>query len=106
MARAAASGRSRKHARAAEPQIVRLSTKGQLTIPHEWRSRHQLAAGSPLAISEDEEGRLVLAPLPPDWLNPTPELQALIQGVQQEMKRRNVTADEILAELSAVRQKP
>jgi AbrB family looped-hinge helix DNA binding protein len=88
------------------PTIIQLSTKGQLTIPQDWRSRHHLAPGSPLSISEDEQGRLVLTPLPPDWLTPSPELQALVQGLQEEMQRRRVTPQQLFADLEAIRQQP
>lgn len=47
-----------------EGQIVNLSQKGQATIPKELREKHGIEPGSRVRIRENEQGEIVVEPLP------------------------------------------
>lgn len=45
-------------------RIVSLSQKGQATIPKELREKHGIEPGSRVRIHENEQGEIVVEPLP------------------------------------------
>lgn len=47
-----------------EGRIVSLSQKGQATIPKELREKHGIEPGSRVRIRENEQGEIVVEPLP------------------------------------------
>jgi AbrB family looped-hinge helix DNA binding protein len=47
-----------------EGRIVNLSQKGQATIPKELREKHGIKPGSRVRIRENEQGEIVVEPLP------------------------------------------
>ena len=47
-----------------EGQIVNLSQKGQATIPKELREKHGIEPGSRVRIRENEQGEIIVEPLP------------------------------------------
>jgi len=47
-----------------EGKIVNLSQKGQTTIPKELREKHGLEPGSRVRIRENDQGEIVVEPLP------------------------------------------
>lgn len=47
-----------------EGKIVSLSRKGQATIPKELREKHGIEPGSKVRIRENEEGAIVIEPVP------------------------------------------
>jgi len=47
-----------------EGRIVNLSQKGQATIPKELREKHGIEPGSRVYIHENEQGEIVVEPLP------------------------------------------
>jgi AbrB family looped-hinge helix DNA binding protein len=47
-----------------EGRIVNLSQKGQATIPKELREKHGIEPGSRVRIRENEQGEIVVEPLP------------------------------------------
>ena len=47
-----------------EGKIVNLSQKGQATIPKELREKHGIEPGSRVRIRENEQGEIVVEPLP------------------------------------------
>ena len=47
-----------------EGQIVNLSQKGQATIPKELREKHGIKPGGKVRIRENEQGEIVIEPLP------------------------------------------
>ena len=47
-----------------EGWVVNLSQKGQATIPKELREKHRVKPGSRVRIRENEEGEIVVEPLP------------------------------------------
>jgi len=47
-----------------EGKIVSLSRKGQATIPKELRDKHGIEPGGKVRIRENEEGEIVIEPVP------------------------------------------
>jgi antitoxin PrlF len=47
-----------------EGRIVNLSQKGQATIPKKLREKHGIEPGSKVRIRENEQGEIVVEPLP------------------------------------------
>jgi antitoxin PrlF len=47
-----------------EGRIVNLSQKGQATIPKDLREKHGIEPGSRVRIRENEQGEIVVEPLP------------------------------------------
>lgn len=47
-----------------EGRIVNLSQKGQATIPKALREKHGIEPGSKVRIRENEQGEIVVEPLP------------------------------------------
>jgi len=47
-----------------EGKIVSLSRKGQATIPKELREKHGIEPGGKVRIRENEEGEIVIEPVP------------------------------------------
>lgn len=47
-----------------EGKIVSLSRKGQATIPKELRDKHGIEPGSKVRIRENEDGEIVIEPVP------------------------------------------
>lgn len=47
-----------------EGRVVNLSQKGQATIPKELREKHGIEPGGKVRIRENEEGEIVVEPLP------------------------------------------
>lgn len=47
-----------------EGTVVNLSRKGQATIPKELRERHGIEPGGKVRIRENEQGEIVVEPLP------------------------------------------
>ncbi|MFB6232761.1 MAG: AbrB/MazE/SpoVT family DNA-binding domain-containing protein [Haloarculaceae archaeon] len=45
-------------------RIVNLSQKGQATIPKELREKHGIEPGGKVRIRENEQGEIVVEPLP------------------------------------------
>jgi AbrB family looped-hinge helix DNA binding protein len=45
-------------------KIVSLSRKGQATIPKELRDKHGIEPGGKVRIKENEEGEIVIEPVP------------------------------------------
>lgn len=47
-----------------EGKVVSLSRKGQATIPKELRDKHGIEPGGKVRIRENEEGQIVVEPVP------------------------------------------
>jgi len=47
-----------------EGHIINLSQKGQATIPKKLRQKHDIEPGSKVRIRENEQGEIIIEPLP------------------------------------------
>lgn len=43
--------------------VVRVTGSGQITIPVEFRRKHNIATGDRLMVTEDEQGRIIVKPI-------------------------------------------
>ena len=75
--------------------IVRLSEKGQLTIPAEYRREHDLERDSTLAVIQLGEA-LILAPIDEMLTKITERMEAAMRGA-------GVTVEELMEETLAAR---
>jgi len=75
--------------------IVRLSEKGQLTIPAEYRREHDLERDSTLAVIQLGEA-LILAPI--DEM-----LTEITERMESAMRGAGVTVEELMEETLAAR---
>ena len=74
---------------------VRLSEKGQMVLPKEYREEQRLEAGSPLAALKIGNGLLLL-----------PEMEkfnALCGSIEKVLAQRNLTAEDFLDTLEETR---
>ena len=74
---------------------IRLSEKGQMVLPKEYRDEQHLNAGSPIAVLKIGNGLLLL-----------PEMEkynALCNSIEKVLLKNNLTADEFLETLDETR---
>jgi AbrB family looped-hinge helix DNA binding protein len=76
---------------------MRLTSKGQVTIPKRVRTRLQLAPGDRVDFTEDETGvRLVKRETPPEGESKGEELVRLLREAGERYASSGLTADEIM----------
>lgn len=79
------------------PKTLTLRNRGNLTLPAELRKKYRLEEGEPLTLI-DFDGVFILSPKIPLLPKLTAEIQKLIQ-------EEGTTEDQLLEDLSLVRQK-
>lgn len=75
---------------------IRLSEKGQMVLPKEYRDEQNLQAGSDMAALKIGNGLLLLPQM--DKFN------ALCNSIERVLMRNNLTADDFLETLGATRE--
>ncbi|MCS7198655.1 MAG: AbrB/MazE/SpoVT family DNA-binding domain-containing protein [Candidatus Bipolaricaulota bacterium] len=77
-------------------KLVKVGSKGQVTLPKEIREDLNLRAGDVLELEKLEQGRYVIAKHTP--------LRQLAQALEQEARRRGYTEQDLRKSIAQARQ--
>lgn len=77
-------------------QTYIIQENGQVTLPFEWREKHNLKKGDIVSFVETEQGLVVIPRVA--------VAMALLDEIARELKKQGVTFEQLMADSQQVRQ--